>query len=214
MRYLVATIVIVIVVAVGADLILRNIAADRASERVAAVLDLERDPDVTLHGWPFLVHALRGRFDSVSILIADERVAGVTIARARIELDDVEVGLSEILAGAEDSVRAAGGGSGRVEITGVALGEALRRQGLDISISLGEGGRVEVDDARLPGPVGGKIALEGDTLTIAVPGLPGSLRIPLPRLTDDVVYGSVRFAEDKVVLAFSIRPGILRSPQR
>ena len=68
MRTLLVTLVVLLLLAVGADRVAEKVATDRAESRLAA--EGLRDPQVEAGGFPFLLQLLDRRFDDVHVTAA------------------------------------------------------------------------------------------------------------------------------------------------
>lgn len=180
MRKLAFLLVIVLVAAAAGDLWLRAYASDRIAGRLASSLALEAEPEVEIGGFPFLLAALRGRFDSISI-------GGVGLERDGVELRSVELRLRSV----------------RVEVT-----DALTN--LDrVRIGSGRGAAVlprdeivgRLEAAGVPAdalPMEGEIPLEGASLSF------GPHNFPLPVITDEMVWERAVVTNGDVHLSFRL----------
>ena len=132
MRTLLVTLVVLLLLAVGADRVAEKVATDRAETRLAA--EGLQDPQVEAHGFPFLLQLLDRRFDDVHVTAsALEAPAG----RARdLEVTATSVSWPENGAASAGSVRATGL---------VPYDEVLRRSGAKgVRLELADGGRVRL----------------------------------------------------------------------
>ncbi len=135
MRTLLVTLVVLLLLAVGADRVAEKVATDRAETRLVA--EGLRDPQVEAGGFPFLLQLLDRRFDDVHVTAAAlEAPAG----RARdLEVTATSVAWPENGTASAGSVRAAGL---------VTYDEVLRRSG--------------AKGVRLDPVSGGRVRLRGD----------------------------------------------------
>ncbi len=86
-RTVVITLVVVAVVAVVADGGARRWTEDRLATRIQSSQQLPEQPSVTIGGTPFLVQALRGRYDDVQLRLGPVSVPGgppLTSVQARL----------------------------------------------------------------------------------------------------------------------------------
>jgi hypothetical protein len=134
-RTLLVTLVVLLLLAVGADRVAEKVATDRAETRLAA--EGLQDPRVEAGGFPFLLQLLDRRFDDVHVTASalDSRAG-----RAR----DLDVTATSVSWPQEGAARA-----GSVRGTGlVTYDEVLRRSG--------------AQGVRLDQATGGRVRLRGD----------------------------------------------------
>lgn len=212
MKLLVATLAVLLGLAVAADLFVKDLAEDRAAEQIARTMSLDEPPEVDLGGFPFILKAVSGNFGEIRVVSEDVHVEGVALDRVEVVMRDVEVSLSKILADRADSVRI-GGGEGTAVMSERALARALRRQGVDVSVTLGGDGTVLIEDPRLPAPAEGTVGLDGRRLVISATDAPAEYAIDLPRLIRGLTYRSITIEESSLTLDFSLISGIFRAPR-
>lgn len=193
---------ILLLAAIG-DAWLRSFAEERASDRLAEVLDLEGEPRVSLNGWPFMYRLLVGSFPSASV-----EADGVTALEARlrelsIEMENVDFDASKLLAGDADAVTAASG-EGTAVLTSASLAD-LAGARADVTISI-RGDRLRIGSPRLPRRVTGDVRLRaGRELVIEAPRLGDDIVIRLPEIVEGLSYDSVDLRQDRLLLRFSLR---------
>jgi hypothetical protein len=181
-RKLLIVVVILLVAAAAGDLWLRNYASDRIASRLATSLELEEEPEVAIGGFPFLLGALRGRFESISI-------SGTKLTRDGIELQEVELTLRDVRLAVTDALTnldkvRVGSGTGAAVLTRDELMGEL------------EGAGVPVDAVALP--QNGEIPLQGASLVL------GPHNFPLPVVTDEMVWERARVRGGDVHLSFRL----------
>lgn len=210
MKLLGLVVVLLLAIAVGVDLWVKNVAERRAAEQIQASMDLDVEVDVDFSGFPFIPKALSGDLGDVSVTAAEARVKGVSLDEVTLELHDVEITLSKILAGDQDAVRI-GGGDGTAVISEDSLQRALEDEGATADFDLRSGGEVEIDDPRLPQPVTGTISLDGRTLHVTGPMPEATYSIQLPRVMRGLSYEDVRVTDRDLQVGFGLTAGILRA---
>ncbi|REE96595.1 LmeA family phospholipid-binding protein [Thermomonospora umbrina] len=84
---------------IAADRIGVRIVEDRIGREVAAQYDLREDPDVTIHGFPFLTQAIGGEYDRIDLRIGEYAQADVTVRDVRVEMHGVRAPLGEVTGG-------------------------------------------------------------------------------------------------------------------
>jgi hypothetical protein len=93
---------LLIVVAVGlvvADRVGVRIAQNRIGQQVAAQYDLPRQPDVTIHGIPFLTQVVGGEYDHITVDIGDWTEQGVTVSDVTVDMRGLNAPLSDVING-------------------------------------------------------------------------------------------------------------------
>jgi hypothetical protein len=99
----------VVLAAIGviADPIARNRAEDEIANQVAAqVNDLSQRPEVTIHGFSFLLQALTGEYEEIDVALGRWTDQGITVNDVNVELRGLNAPLSEILKGGGANITA------------------------------------------------------------------------------------------------------------
>ena len=132
MRTLLVSLVVLLLLAVGADRVAEKVATDRAETRLAA--EGLRDPQVEAGGFPFLLQLLDRRFDDVHVTAA---ALDARLGHARdLDVTARSVSWPQDGAASAASVRATGL---------VTYGEVLRRSGAQgVRLDQASGGRVRL----------------------------------------------------------------------
>ncbi|QKG24678.1 LmeA family phospholipid-binding protein [Actinomadura verrucosospora] len=97
-----ALLALLIVVAVGlvvADRVGVRVAQNRIGQQVAAQYDLPRQPDVTIHGIPFLTQVVGGSYDHITVDIGDWTEQGVTVSGVKVDMRGLNAPLSDVING-------------------------------------------------------------------------------------------------------------------
>lgn len=132
MRKLIATVVVLALLAVGADIAGRLIAQQKASEALATHLDANTDPSVGIHGFSFLLQAVQGSYSHITI-DADRLTLGpIDGATLHADLYDVHFPLSDAFSGTLAHLTAERAKL-RAVIPGSELGKALQEPGLTLT---------------------------------------------------------------------------------
>ncbi|TDC90328.1 DUF2993 domain-containing protein [Actinomadura sp. 7K507] len=105
-KVLVVLLVLAIVGVIAADRIGVRVAEDRIAKEVAAQTDLTRQPDVTIHGIPFLTQVIGGEYDHIELGIGDWTQQGVTVTDVKVDMRGVEAPLSQVAGGNTANVTA------------------------------------------------------------------------------------------------------------
>jgi DUF2993 family protein len=91
---------------IAADRIGVRIVEDQIAEQVAAEYELNRRPEVTIHGVPFLTQAVRGRYDRIDVAMSEYTQKDVTLRDVKIDMRGVRAPLSEVANGNTSNVTA------------------------------------------------------------------------------------------------------------
>ena len=132
MRKLIVALVVLALVLVGADIAGRLIAQQKASEALGTQLDAVHDPSVSIHGFSFLVQAVRGDYSHITIDAGDVALGPIHGATMHADLYGVRFPLSDALSGNLHHL-SAGRAAMRAVIPGSALASALQQPGLTLS---------------------------------------------------------------------------------
>lgn len=171
MRKFVITLVVLAVLLVAADFGLRAYAESRAADAINSELGRDVQPDVSIEGFPFLLHAIQGSYPEV-IMTASTAAGSITGVHAVLDLSRVTLPLRDALAG-DTSNLAARSASLQALLPLDSLAAALGRP--DVILSAGPDGGVLVSStlsvAGRAIPVSGtaSIGISDDTVTISVP---------------------------------------------
>ena len=185
--------VLVIVGGVIADSALRSYASNKVAGELQSALDLTKEPEVSIGGFPFLIEALSGRMESVSISAQGLEKDDVTLSDIDVTLSKVRISLSGLISGKSKKVR-----------IGSALGTASLKTE-DLATALGEPGfNISAFDP-------GIVSIDGTTLSI------GPTTVELPSIVDGIEYTDAELDGNLIRLTFeskktsielaAIRPG-------
>lgn len=83
-------------------------AARVVASKLKASASLTTDPSVTIHGFPFLTQALRGRYDDVELGVTDLDRGGVRLSRLEVTIHGVQLPLANAISGNVSSVPVSG----------------------------------------------------------------------------------------------------------
>jgi hypothetical protein len=93
--------VIVVIVIVGLLIVADRLAVVAADNAVAAKIEtdqgLSQRPDVSIHGFPFLTQALRGRYGDVTLTLHDFHHTGVPVRTLTVDLRGVHVPIRAVM---------------------------------------------------------------------------------------------------------------------
>jgi hypothetical protein len=224
-KALIATLVILVVIVGGGDLLVGSIAEARLAEAAQQRLGLTERPTVDLQGFPFFYYALRRRFPGASLEGRDVRVEGLAVDRFRLELRDVRFDSTAAIAGGGGTLRASEG-RGTVEITQEALGAYLERQDVPFRVELLGSSRARVSGTAtvlgvdVDASAAGKLAVADGSLEfrperievgdgIEVPASVLAFRVDVPQVLPGLSYDGIRVERGRAVLSFRLRRAVV-----
>jgi hypothetical protein len=203
-RLLLIVVGALVVLLVVADIAGRVVAQDMVASRLEDSLDLSEKPSVSLHGFPFLLHAAEGSFPSATASADSLTAQGVTIRSVALTLDDLRFSPGDLLGGRHTTVRAASG-QGTATMTGAGMTDALGAQGVDLTVEIADG-KVRVRSSSFPVSIEARISLSGRTLTLrsADTRIPASFSVRLPEFVDGLQFTDIHLQGSEAVLAFDL----------
>lgn len=183
------------------DTVAHSVAEKRAGEELGRQFDLTRPPDVSLSGWPFLLHVVTGEFSEVRIQAPRLNQGSVELTDIDLRLTDVEVSLGKLLDGDPKAVKAHSG-RGHASITGDSIEAILADQGVDAEVDIHDG-VLSVTPEETSQTFEAVVALNGSVLTIEGGNGAFSSEIELPPIAKGMTYDSVKLQGDAAVLQLS-----------
>ncbi|MBX6769998.1 MAG: DUF2993 domain-containing protein [Actinomadura rubrobrunea] len=184
--------VVVGVLGAIADPIARNRAEEEIGRRVAAQYDLSTPPEVTFHGFSFLLQALTGEYEGIDVDLGRWTERGVTVHDVKIEMRGVDAPLSELAQGSAADVTAR-----TATASAVVPYDVIRRQApREVRRIAPHGDDLEVDLAgSIAGfPVSGSAVLRvrptsrGIAISPVSVGAGGGLQVPLGVLRQQLTW--------------------------
>lgn len=91
---------------VAADRFGVRVAEDQIGKRVAAEYNLQRQPAVTIHGFPFLTQAVGGEYERIDVAFGDWTQQGITVRDVKVEMHGVKAPLNDVINGTRPQVTA------------------------------------------------------------------------------------------------------------
>jgi DUF2993 family protein len=189
---------------IGADAVVRAIAEHAVAAELAGSLDMSRRPQVSLGGFPFLVHALSGNLPSASLEAREFTVDGISVDRMQLSLSDVHAPTSQLLSGHEGTITARDG-TGSATMSDSAVSAALHEHGAPVTVTLsGRQARLSADG--VPGEVRARLSIGNGELILrpADEAIPVSFSLDLPELLPGMHYTGVRVAGSLLELSFDL----------
>lgn len=105
-KALVVLLVLVVGGLIAADRIGVRVAQGEIARQVAAQEGLTRQPDVTIHGFPFLTQAVGGEYDHIEVVIGEYTEQDVTLSDVRVDMRGLRAPLSDLANGSTANVTA------------------------------------------------------------------------------------------------------------
>jgi LmeA-like phospholipid-binding len=205
-RRILLALAVLVGIAVAADFALRAFAESQVSSAIQADLQLSRQPDVSLGGFPFLPRAVAGHLDVVTADAGDVTVeGGLSFRRVDVTLRDVAFSATGLMFGRSSTIRARRG-VGTARLTGEDIAAAIQRTGTDIDVRLADG-LVHLSGAGLPGELTASVSVEGTTLHLHPDNVPIPLDIivDLGELVPGVRYTRIRIEGSEAVVSLALR---------
>jgi hypothetical protein len=122
-KVLLVLLFVLIIGVIAADRVGVAVAQDQIAKQVAAQNDLPREPDVKIHGIPFLTQAVGGEYKKIDVGIGRLTQQGVTLDGVQVELTRVQAPLRDVLNGDASNVVA-----GTASASAIVPYEAVRQR--------------------------------------------------------------------------------------
>jgi LmeA-like phospholipid-binding len=204
-RWLVITLIVLAGLYVAADFVLKGVAENAVARSLQSSLELSKQPDVDLGGFPFLIRAIDGHLDSVDLRGTNLAAGGQPLRSVALHLADVRFSATALISGRSTSVRFHSS-SGTAELSGKDLTDALTNAGVNARIRLSNG-QAHASIPGVPAEVAVEVSLRGQSLVFRpdVPFLvPVSLSVDLSGLVPDVRYRSAAIRGSLAVVTFTL----------
>ena len=181
------------------DFGLKLFAESWVADRLRQSLALSEEPKVSIGGFPFVMSVLRREASSVEVEARTFAVERITFEHVRLTLRDVRY-----LGGASFEQRpasfAAETGTGTVTLTAEAVTEALRKQGVPVTVSFTDE-TIHLSGDDFPGEVAAEASITGRLLVLEPEtDIPFEVSFPLPPLWPGMEYRSLLIAESVATL--------------
>lgn len=192
--------VVVVLVLLAGDAWLRATAESRVAAELQSSFDAGGEAEIDFGGFPFTARVISGSIPVARLTSSSLVREGVRLTDIKMTLQGVEFSWSKVLAGEVGSVTVrAGKGS-------TSLGE----RGLNRALAVASDGlRVNMENGSLRAFVGGRsgraeLSIEDTDLVLSMAGTERTVTVPLPRFVAGLRYGSVRIAEGKATISFTL----------
>ncbi|HEY3686413.1 MAG TPA: DUF2993 domain-containing protein [Streptosporangiaceae bacterium] len=97
MRKLVVTLIVLVLLLVGADFGAKYAAQSAISKQLATSYQLDPAPQVTVHGFPFLTQAISGTYGQIDVDMAEVSRESIRVENVHAHLYDVRAPISEVI---------------------------------------------------------------------------------------------------------------------
>jgi hypothetical protein len=201
MRKLLVALAVLLVVYVAADIGTRFWAQSWVGGQLQRSLHLSKSASVSFGGILFIPEVVSGHIPSASVHAASFSSEGVHFQSATLELHDIRFSASQVLLSKHTGSIRAHSGDGSVAMTGADLTDALRNQGVDVTVQISDG-RVMVSGGGLPGTVTVQPSIQDGALVLSSGG--GSVSLKLPEVVPGLTYRDVRIDGDVGELVFTV----------
>ncbi|GAA0649720.1 DUF2993 domain-containing protein [Kutzneria viridogrisea] len=104
LRITVAVAIVLVGLLVATDFVFAAIGEYQVSKKMRAELTLADDPSVTIHGFPFVLQAMRGDYEDIEVGASGIPIGTMRDLQVSAHLYDVKVPLSELVSGSAHSV--------------------------------------------------------------------------------------------------------------
>jgi LmeA-like phospholipid-binding len=199
---LLATLLLLAVLAAGADYGFRLVMEERVARSAQESLDLPTEPDVDLRAFPFTVAFLREHIDEVGIAIEDVGVEGMRLDGVDLDFRDVSFE-REAFVGSGGTITAAAG-RGKVRVTDEALSEFLQDQGVPLDVEF-TGPGIDVRQPTLDLSVSGRVRVEGSALVFSPQAVPElGFEVDLPEVVPGMAYDRITVEEGRATAEASL----------
>ena len=217
-RAIAITLVILLALAVGADVGLRLFTERRLAESAQVSLGLPARPDLDLRGFPFLLQFARGRFDAIGVQADDVEAEGLVIDSVDLTFEDVTFDRGTLLGGGGSIT--AGEGTGEALLTDHEVSSYLQDRDVPVRVrflgpSIRVSTRVSFDGATTTASSQGQLRVSDGALvfdaedvtidgTVGIPAAALSFEIALPEVVPGITYDGVTVEEGLAVVSASL----------
>lgn len=204
-RPILITLIVVAVLALGADFGTRALAEARLASSVQTSLGLPQRPDIELEGFPFLLQAARGRIDSLSLEVKDVETGGIPLESVTLNFEELEFDGAALVSGS--GTVSSRGGTAQAVVSQDSLSRYLQDQGTPVEVRLRGPGirvstRINTGGETTTASAEGEVGVEGGRLvfspknvqiegSVGVPAAALAFDVPLPDLVPGLNYQSV-----------------------
>ncbi|HET7482874.1 MAG TPA: DUF2993 domain-containing protein [Actinomycetota bacterium] len=197
---------LVVAIVVGllgaADYGAKAVAENSAAQAIDRRLPGSGPVAVDVHGFPFLLSAIRGHYEEIDVSTPMIRRDPVRFDDVRIRLLDVTLPLGDLIDGSGHASAATARGT--AAITETSLEDALKTLNAGIDVSVSRDG-IEVSSGSTGITIPADLELRDGALVLIAGGALGSLDLPLPSLAGNLDFGSTRTRDGRIVVTLEGR---------
>lgn len=168
MRGLLTTVLVVFALLLGGDFLVRRAVEGHLEDRLTTALKTDGRVDVALPSFPLTLKLLGGRLDKVEATASGISTEALAVSDLHAVARNVSFSFGDLLQG-KGRVRV-GRASATGAVTEDAVNQALSSAGTDVTVIL-DGETVRVSSPGLPGEATGTLEIEGDELLIVAGGM-------------------------------------------
>jgi hypothetical protein len=201
-RRVFVVLVVLGVLAVGADFALRFLGQYWVARVLQGQLELSTRPDVSLEGFPFIPHLLSGEFDEVRLRSGPTEVKGIELEAVELDLHRVRFSSRQLVAGGEATIRGEEG-DGQITLTGRGVTEALNRANIPLRVRFVDG-EVGIGSPQLGIEGRAELSTRDGRLVLTPAGFPRIFSFPLPELVPGVDYTAAGVQGSEAEVAFRV----------
>ena len=205
MRRLLIGLAILVAFGAAVDWFVKQEAESRIATEVAAAYDINKRPDVSIDGFPFILNAVRGRFPAVMVSVDSLQKEGMRLDDFEARLEDLRFEPSAVISG-KGQIEARRG-SGTVMATLATVNQLIAESTPAPFELVAEGNSVVAtqDGRRLSTTV----EIVDGVLVVSPEGL-ASVSLDLPQIASGVTFRGVDTTGAGLLLRFSLDDAALQ----
>jgi hypothetical protein len=188
---------VVLLLLLGADQGARHYEEARVAHSIKSSLHLRTEPDVSLHGFPFISEMARGEISTATIATSSITTGSATFSDVYLLLRTLRFSVRDLLNGHLAAIHAAAG-IGTASMTTSSVNAFLRAH--DVPFEMGfRGGKAIARLGPVAAPIDVVVTISNGSLRISAGPLP-PVSLPLPAAFQGVTYGSLHPGEGRLIL--------------
>jgi len=217
-RPILITLLVLAAIGAGADFGARALAEARLASSIQGSMGLQERPDIELEGFPFLLHAARGRLEAASVELRDVEAEGMALEHVTLSFEDLVFDGVALVSGS--GTVASRGGTAQVVLTEDALSGYLQEQGTPVEVRLRGpdirvATRIDIGAGTTTATAEGPVRVESGRLvfspedvqiegSVGVPAAALAFDVPIPELVPGIVYQRVLIQDGVAAIEASL----------
>jgi hypothetical protein len=197
MRGSAVAVAIIVLALLVADFGARRYEETRVAHSVQSSLHLRTEPDVSLHGFPFISELAQGKISSANISADRIPEGSLTFSDVHLFLIDLTFSVRQLLKGNLHAVHAIRG-VGRAAVTEGSLNAFLGAHGVPFDLAF-QGGQTIARLGPLSAPIDVDLTIIDGTLNLSAGPLP-AVSLALPPVLRGLTYGSSHPGQGRLIL--------------